>query len=195
MFTFYVLAIVMFACDIAMKFLAFKYVAGQPVTDVNMIPPHEPVSLVPSVLSLKLTTNHGAVFGMGQGGRVVFIGVTLLAIAAIVTMFWRSGRSQRVLHIGMSLILAGALGNLFDRALYGGVRDMLYLFPGVQLPFGWSWPSGIREVYPWIFNIADVALVIGVCLLFLTMMRPRPRPRNDGPGVGGEPRRVEQNRR
>ena len=38
------------------------------------------------------------------------------------------------------MILAGALGNLWDRVMYDAVRDLFLLFPGVNLPFGWSWP-------------------------------------------------------
>jgi signal peptidase II len=79
-----------------------------------------------------------------------------------------------VLHFGLALILAGALGNLYDRIMYGAVRDMLYLFPGVKLPFGITWPGGNPELYPWIFNIADAALCVGVVLIILTMLR-KPR--------------------
>lgn len=175
---FFTLAAIMLVIDLVVKHYAFMYVAGQPVmvnaqtvNNPSVIPPHDPVTLVQGVLSLKLTLNHGAVFGLGQGGRFVFIGVTFIALVVIIMMFWRSPRTQRWLHVGLGLILSGALGNLYDRLMHGAVRDMLYLFPGVRLPFGWSWPGGTTEVYPWIFNVADVCLVIGVGMLFITLLR------------------------
>ena len=178
---FFAIAVLVLAGDLIVKQLAFARVAGTPViitrencNRLDLIPPHDAVSLIPNVLSLKLTVNRGAVFGLGAGGRFVFIGVTLVAVAVIMSVFWRSPRGRCVLHAGLALILAGALGNLYDRVVYGVVRDMLYIFPGVKLPFGLTWPGGNPELYPWIFNIADAALCVGVLLIILTMLR-KPR--------------------
>ena len=68
------------------------------------------------------------------------------------------------------MILSGALGNLYDRFMFAAVRDMFWLFPRVELPFGWHWPNmigGGKEVYPWIFNLADVYLVLGIPLILI----------------------------
>ncbi|MCH8259484.1 MAG: signal peptidase II, partial [Planctomycetes bacterium] len=71
-----------------------------------------------------------------------------------------------------ALILAGAIGNLYDRVMFGMVRDMLWLFPGVKLPFGLTWPGGgSDELYPWVFNIADASLLVGLGILMLGMYR------------------------
>jgi lipoprotein signal peptidase len=69
------------------------------------------------------------------------------------------------------MILAGALGNLHDRIHFNAVRDLLWLFPGLTLPFGLHWPGGQSGLYPWIFNIADVALLVGVALLLIIIWR------------------------
>jgi len=45
------------------------------------------------------------------------------------------------------------------------------LFPGVKLPFGWRWPGGAEGLYPWIFNVADICLVAGLCVLVILMWR------------------------
>ena len=181
---FFSIAIVVLAVDLAVKAAAFARVAGQNVIvtpenkdDPHLIPPHEAITLVPGVLSLKLTINNGAVFGLGSGGRVFFIGVTFIAIAVIVTIFWRSERRQRIIHFALAMILAGAIGNLYDRIVHGAVRDMLYLFPGVKLPLGWTWPGGSDELYPWIFNVADAALVLGVLLMLWTLLLHQPQSR------------------
>jgi len=165
------------AVDLFAKRLAFARVACRPVhlerpdTARHAIPPHEPITLVPGVLALKLTVNRGAVFGLGQGYRWAFVLVSLAVTVGIAWAFARSAPKDRLLHAAMVLVLAGALGNLYDRLAFGVVRDMLYLFPGVSLPFGWSWPGGSRGLYPWIFNLADVYLCTGIGLILLRELR------------------------
>lgn len=141
---------------------------GEPAT---AIPQHEGVTVIPYVFKLKLTINTGAVFGIGKGKQWLFVLVSLGAIVFISYVFYRTPANARVSQICLALILGGALGNLYDRMLYNGVRDMCYLFPGVKLPFGWTWfgQEGADELYPWIFNIADAALVVGVITLFIAM--------------------------
>jgi signal peptidase II len=175
------------AADLLSKHYAFLHVASEPIivdpqgsSNLAYVPqPPEGRVLLPHVLSLKLTLNDGALFGIGKGKRWFFIIVTLFAVVFILTVFARSDRRMRVLHVALAMVLAGALGNLYDRLQYSAVRDLLYLFPGVNLPLGMTWPfsGGLRGLYPWIFNIADVSLVIGVCLLMVLMWRsPPPAP-------------------
>ena len=118
------------------------------------VPGHNPTVLVPKFLNLQLTLNTGAVFGMGQGARPVFILVSIVAVFVIMFLLYRSPRDAFLYHVGLALILGGALGNLYDRVLYSAVRDMLHMLPATGL-------------WPWIFNIADVALVCGVGLVLV----------------------------
>ena len=107
-----------------------------------------------------------------------------VATTVIAIMFYRSHRRAWILHVGLGLILAGALGNMYDRMLFGVVRDMCWLFPGVNLPFEWTWPGGNRELYPWIFNIADAVLLIGVAAVLYEMFFGKwsqPQPPSDEP--------------
>jgi signal peptidase II len=174
-------AVFLLAVDLVSKELAFQHVAGQPVVlDANaadpdhpvaIIPNHEPTIVIPKVLALQLTLNHGAVFGLGQGWRWIFVLFSLLAMGVLGAIFARSGPRSTVLHIALAMVLAGALGNLYDRIVYGAVRDLLLLFPGVSLPFGWSWPDGATGLYPWIFNLADVCLVVGLLVLMVLSFR------------------------
>ncbi len=165
---FLLIAAVTLAADLITKALAFKHVAPTPVRltqenagDPTVIPFHEPIVLIPRVLSLKLTTNTGAVFGLGKGGQGVFMIVSVLAVGVIGRVFWQSPRQAWGFHLALSLILAGALGNLYDRVCFNAVRDLLWLFPG----------SGL---WPWIFNIADAALMVGVGLMMVVMWRSAP---------------------
>ena len=167
--------------DLVSKQLAFEYVAGQPIVlnpnevgDPKLsIPPHAQVVVIPHVLSLKLTVNTGAIFGLGKGAKTFFITMTAVAVGVIGWMYWHSDRRDVGMHLALGLILAGAMGNLYDRVRYHAVRDLLYLFPGVSLPLGWTWPNGSTELYPWIFNVADTALVFGVAVMTGLMWRRR----------------------
>ncbi len=165
-----IVTVVVIGVDLIVKALAFRFVAGAPVSPES-VPAHEAVGVIPYILSLKLVENRGAVFGIGQGQRLVFVLVGVVAVIVVVIAFLRSAAHRRFLHAALALILAGAIGNLYDRVMFGMVRDMLWLFPGVKLPFGLSWPGGADELYPWVFNIADVALLVGLAILMLGMYR------------------------
>jgi len=188
---FLLLTTAVLGADLVIKAWSFRTVAGTPVELTPLVAedhyafwsryPHEPTVVVPKVLNLRLTTNTGAVFGLGKGNRVAFIGVSAVATAVIGFLFWRSPRNAWVLHGALALILAGALGNLYDRWQFAAVRDMFHMLPGVNLPFGLNWPApsapdghppvqGPTEVWPWIFNLADVALMIGVGGVLVTSL-------------------------
>lgn len=173
------------AVDLASKWLAFERIADHPVTlnraDVlaagpqgirHLVPAHEPLTVIPHVLELRLVLNPGAVFGFGPGQRWFFIVFTVIAIAMALWAFvkWTTPRNVWA-HAGLGLVLAGGLGNLYDRLNFGCVRDFLHPLPGVNLPFGVSWPSGAREVWPWVSNIADALLLIGIWLLVIHLWR------------------------
>jgi len=171
-------AAALLSADLLVKSWAFEHVAGRPVVlddpeqpGAHAIPPHESRVLVPRILALHLTVNQGAVFGLGQGGRWAFVIFSVAASIAIAFVFARSRANAWVLHVALAAVLAGAIGNLVDRLAYGLVRDMLLLFPGVDLPFGLHWPDGSAGLYPWIFNIADVCLVLGLIVLMTLMYR------------------------
>ncbi len=180
---FILVAVAVAAADLGLKYYAFHHVAGVPVAlDLAAapyfgVPHHEPTVLIPGVLNLQLTANEGAIFGIGKGSRWVFIAVGIVAIGFVGRIFWRSDAKLVTFHIALALILAGAVGNLYDRAFYGVVRDMLHMFPESELPFGLSWPGGGRGLYPWVFNLADVALLLGVLtVIFVTWRHAPPKP-------------------
>ncbi|MSR41189.1 MAG: signal peptidase II [Phycisphaerales bacterium] len=162
--------------DLATKAWAFHAVAMAPIEldretvlhDPHyQLPYHPGVDALPwGLLDFRLVLNHGAVFGIGQGSRLTFICFTIAATSAALLLFARGTRaSMRLAHCAVALILAGGLGNLFDRMQYGAVRDFLHLLPGWNLPFGWQWPGcATSEVFPWIFNVADMSLLAGMAL-------------------------------
>jgi signal peptidase II len=76
---------------------------------------------------------------------------------------------MRASHVAIGLILAGGIGNLYDRIIYGAVRDFLHMLPGWSLPNGWRWPgTATGDVFPWVFNVADVMLLCGMGIFIVT---------------------------
>jgi signal peptidase II len=83
--------------------------------------------------------------------------LTVAAVTAVIVYSWRTPVSRKLLQVGLSLILAGALGNLYDRVNYGYVVDFIEVYFRT-----FRWPS---------FNIADSAITTGVALLALELFR------------------------
>jgi signal peptidase II len=116
--------------------------------------------LIPGYLHFRATANRGAVFGIGQGHLELFIAVSALAIAFIAWLFLNSDR-QRLYQIVLGMLLAGVLGNLYDRIAFGYVRDMIFVFPR------WG-------IFPYVFNVADSLLCTGVAVMILySLFQPR----------------------
>lgn len=168
--------------DLWSKSWAFEHVAGEPVVLVReallerpeaMQLSRERMEVLPwGLLDFQLMLNSGAVFGLGAGQRWLLIAFSLVAVGIAVWIFgWRTSAGSRAAHIGIALVLAGALGNLWDRIFYGRVRDFLFMLPEWNLPFGLTWPGGRPEVWPWIFNVADVLLLTGLGMILIHMVR------------------------
>lgn len=163
--------------DLGLKQWCFKNVASMPVVLDRQellnnpywrIPRHDPMVLLDGVLTLHLVENRGAVFGIGADQRIFFIAFTVAALLAAIFVFARSDTDRSLqVHIGIGMILAGGMGNLYDRVVFSVVRDFLHMFPGGKLPFEWHWPGGSTELFPWVFNLADVLLLIGMALLLI----------------------------
>jgi lipoprotein signal peptidase len=126
-------------------------------------------TFIPGWLDFSTTVNHGAVFGLGQGQRFLFLAVSVAAIVFLTYLFAHSGR-QRFYQLILGMLLAGVLGNMYDRIRFGHVRDMIHALPG------WKWPGSNTEVFPWIFNVADVLLCTGVALMLFYSLFLAPHP-------------------
>jgi signal peptidase II len=184
--------------DLWSKHAAFLHIAEYPVTirreDVlsgtalgNLIPPHDPVVVIPRLLELTLVLNPGAVFGIGAGKRWFFVVFTVFAVGLATWLFARKTLAKdRWAHIAFALVVSGGLGNLYDRVRFACVRDFIHPLPGVRLPFGLRWPGGSPEVWPYVSNVADAFLLIGIGLLIIYSWRTPPKAENASPAA--EPR-------
>jgi len=123
--------------------------------------------LLPGV-RITLSTNPGGVFGLALPRWV--IAVTTVAVIALVGYFFAaSPAGSWGLHAALALILSGALGNLYDRLL-GEVALPVAGFAPIR--------GQVRDFidcsalhYPWVFNVADVLLVVGGGVLVLHWLR------------------------
>lgn len=83
-----------------------------------------PVELLP-FFSLSYASNTGASFGLGTGANRLLAGVSIALIAFLLRLMARWPKENAWLQVGAALVLAGALGNLYDRVAYGAVVDFL----------------------------------------------------------------------
>lgn len=83
-----------------------------------------PMRVLP-FFDLSYARNTGASFGLGAGSNALFAVVSAALIAFLLRLLARWPKENVWLQIGGALVLAGALGNLYDRAAYGSVVDFL----------------------------------------------------------------------
>lgn len=134
---------------------------------------------VARVVKFELHTNfnHGALWGMGQGMSLVFAGFSVVAAVGILYwLFMHKGAASWWLTVALGFVMAGVLGNLYDRlGLHGwkdndgrpiyAVRDFLHFwfFEGTPAQFDWA-----------IFNFADTYLVTGAIMLVIQALFLQP---------------------
>ncbi len=115
---------------------------------------YQKVEIIKDFFYLTYLENRGAAFGILQNFRWGFIILTLVAIAGMIWYFTQ--HKHWVLRASLALLLAGAAGNLIDRALRGFVVDFLHFYP-----LGYDFP---------IFNVADICVTCGVIVLMIYLL-------------------------
>ena len=125
------------------------------------LPLHESVTVIPGFFDLTHVRNTGAAFGMlndfeFQYKPLVMVIIALVALGAVASYALTIPPEQRVARLGLALIVAGAIGNLIDRATSGFVVDFVDVY----------W----RGIHFWAFNVADSAITVGVVLMLLDVV-------------------------
>jgi len=142
------------------------------------------IVLVKDSLSIVLAYNRGGAWGLLAGAtdmirRPFFLVVSLIAIGFIVSLYRKVQNGQWALRWGLPLVLGGALGNLSDRVARVGVVDFIdYQAKWVEVMNRFI----ARFVKEWVitnhwptFNVADIAICIGVGLMALDVLFARRR--------------------
>ncbi len=115
--------------------------------------PAESIPLIGGLLHITYVRNAGAAFGLFPGRQPLFF-VTAGTVIGFIILYWLRVRpTDPWLVIGLGLELGGAVGNLFDRVAWGTVLDF------IDVRF---WP---------VFNVADSAIVIGLGMLLVAVVR------------------------
>ena len=138
--------------------------------------PGQSATVIDGLLKISLSTNPGIVFGIRAPPWAV-LSATTIATVAVMVLFATSPPRRRMLHAALAMVLAGAIGNAYDRLFsqvifpgdmaprLGQVRDFIDVYIGQH-----HWPT---------FNVADILLVVGVGLILLESIRDTIRHRRN----------------
>ena len=104
--------------------------------------------IIPQILSLEIHKNPGVAFGLALPESTIIILITII-LSSLVWYRYKKRKAENFIlgNIGFGLIIGGAISNLIDRLRFSYIIDFINLRP-------WS-----------VFNIADVAIVVGVIML------------------------------
>ena len=106
------------------------------------------IPVIENVFHLTYVENRGAAFGMLENNQIIF--VIVAAIASICGLYYLHTQKVNLIgKTGIMLIISGAIGNAIDRLRLGFVVDYF----------------DFRIIWDYIFNIADVFVVVGTILL------------------------------
>jgi len=141
---FFVIALAVLVCDQWIKYVI-----------VSNMEHYQSIPVIKNIFHITYVQNKGAAFGLLPNQTLFFVIVTIIVVAVIITVFWKTRHRNNfgLLHLSLALQLGGALGNLIDRIRLGYVIDFLDF-----------------RIWP-VFNFADSAIVVGVILLSWVLLR------------------------
>lgn len=112
------------------------------------------------VLELHYVENYGASFGLFSGNQILLLVITCIVVAAMIVILVLRPKAPKLFRYGLLTIVGGAIGNIFDRAVLGYVRDFIdYTF--LHTWFGIDFAIG---------NIADIFCLIGLLMLIVYIL-------------------------
>lgn len=123
------------------------------------------ILVAPSLFNLTWVENRGVSFGLfGDGSARWMLSAFSIVVAGILG-WWALKADRRLLITAIGLVMGGAIGNVIDRIRFGYVVDFLDI-SGPHFYLG-----AMKINFPWIFNVADSAICIGVILLIWDSVR------------------------
>ena len=163
----FLLSLPLYAIDQWTKHLVMRYVQAGPLA-VHIFPKGG------GFFDIVNVTNTGAAFGSFKGNNTFFVALSCVALLVVVTLLVRRRSTDIWRDVSLALLLAGILGNLTDRLLYGHVIDFL-LFD-LHMPIAHPWPA---------FNVADSCICIAVICFIIHSLREK-KGSSDTPIAGSE---------
>lgn len=143
MISYYLIAVIIVVVDQITKYLT-----------VNNIALGETIPFIPDVLSITYVQNTGAAWSILEGQFLFFYIVTFIVIGILIYLLHNDAKDSKLLSVAIAFMLGGAVGNFIDRLFLQYVVDMIRL-EFINFP---------------IFNIADMALTIGVVLMIIAVV-------------------------
>jgi signal peptidase II len=146
---FVALAVLSVSCDQGAKTWARRALDGKP-----------PVTVIDGFWDFRYAENPGGAFSLFRAlpaGRVVLTAVGVVMLIALGFVVRRSAKGRAPTCVALGLVAGGALGNLYDRVVYGRVTDFVHWHVHAH-----EWP---------VFNVADAALLCGALGLVLVHRR------------------------
>ncbi len=142
----FIITFILLILDLVSKFI---------ITKVFMV--NESLVLIKNFFALTYVHNYGGAFSI-LNGKVSFISiVSLIVVILLIYYLIKEKKHNNYEVLSYSLVLAGALGNLLNRLIYGYVIDFLDFNI-----LGYNYP---------IFNLADIFIVIGIFLLIIYLIK------------------------
>ncbi len=166
---------------------------------LNTMLPHESIPLLGDWLKLTFTENPGMAFGITFGPPALVTVFSIAATVLIVFYIARVGQRYFPYQASLALVLGGAIGNIIDRIFYGVILGYDGFFVGKVVDFIHVniWRGPIPEAVPliggkWvalfpIWNVADMAIVVGVVGILFFQKRFHEQLQRAHAGEGGEP--------
>lgn len=116
------------------------------------------IIIIKNLFSFEYLENRGAAFGILQGKTIALSIFTIIVLIGIMIYLAKCKQNSRLIKLSLSLVIGGALGNLYDRIVYGYVVDFILLH--------------YKNVYYFpTFNVADMFVVVGTVLLAISILR------------------------
>lgn len=136
------------ACILTLD-LVTKYVFDDMLDDGSTL------TVIPYLFNFKLVHNYGAAWGILAGRQIFLIVLSLVFMAIFVFYYVKEPNKTWFLNVTFGFLFAGCLGNLYDRIVFGYVRDF------IQFAFWQDFP---------VFNFADVSLCVGVLMFVIYLI-------------------------
>jgi signal peptidase II len=161
------------AADLATKLWAKEHLAGPDMK----VPGLKKIDLVKGHLDLIFAQNPGGAWSFLRSlpdslRRPFFLIVSAAAIVFIISVYRRVRSDQWGMKLGLPLALGGAIGNLVDRIRYGWVIDFIDYRAGWMRKLTGLFSRTPTDHWP-TFNVADIAIVAGVLLMAVSLLRVR----------------------
>ena len=118
---------------------------------------YDSIKVIDDFFYITYVKNTGAAWSILSGKQIFLIFISIVVIIGVIIYLKNKNNYKKIEIIAYSLLLAGSIGNLIDRVVYGYVIDYLNFYI-----FNYNFP---------VFNIADTCIVIGIMLLFIDMRK------------------------